>query len=244
MAMDSARNCEIGSKVIMDLKFADQSEINTLIQSPNVKNLALLLGDDVEDYVWHNEFGVGLHSPFRVAMNITNWDIQHLPDLINQYWEMIEGIKTCDDLYTVAMRTERAYRPRVLWRLYEEGYYDPKSWPIHEWWDLLEWLWTDSEAMEEKFQYFRSLFALMPTVKSQTRDLPRGAFKVYRGGHPDGFSWTLDRKQAEFFANRFGWEDGRICERVITRSDVLFYTDRRNEKEVILKSIMKETYDV
>lgn len=59
-------------------------------------------------------------------------------------------------------------------------------------------------------------------------------------GHNKGFnpkddiSWTLNKKTALFFANRFG-NDGEISEKKIRTSEVVDYFNNRHEQEIILK---------
>jgi hypothetical protein len=71
--------------------------------------------------------------------------------------------------------------------------------------------------------------------------LPK-CFCIYRGcaeGFEMGRSWTLSRKVAEFFATRF-WIEGTtlpsiIMSRVVSKRDVLFYTNVNGEQEIVLR---------
>lgn len=60
---------------------------------------------------------------------------------------------------------------------------------------------------------------------------------VYRGVKPKGkvlaLSWTLSKKKAEWFANRFQ-SDGTVYRAKISREHVLAYFNCRNEQEVVL----------
>jgi hypothetical protein len=60
-------------------------------------------------------------------------------------------------------------------------------------------------------------------------DLPERV-TVYRGGDADGLSWTLDRRVAERFANQNG---GEVHERTIERKSILFFSNEREEREII-----------
>jgi hypothetical protein len=93
---------------------------------------------------------------------------------------------------------------------------------------------------QDKEHHFAYLFGLIPTIKRLTKPLPKGKFTIYRGGHPDGDSWTLDQQKAEWFANRFPWSGGKVYEKTVTSDQVLFYTDERDEKEVLLKTILQK----
>jgi len=67
---------------------------------------------------------------------------------------------------------------------------------------------------------------------------PDGKIKVLHGQNGnydvmDEMSWTLSRKTALFFANRFNAK-GRVVSRLITRDEVQDYYNIRNEFEVII----------
>ncbi|TFL16567.1 hypothetical protein [Jannaschia formosa] len=70
----------------------------------------------------------------------------------------------------------------------------------------------------------------LPPIHSDT-------FTVYRGGDRLGISWTLDQEVAveadEGHRAWYGSSDG-VHEMQITRNDVLYYTDYRTEKEVLV----------
>ena len=63
---------------------------------------------------------------------------------------------------------------------------------------------------------------------------------VYRGENSgssvsdDAFSWTLDRKTAKFFADRFNKGAGKISSKIIDPSEIVDYLPNRGESEVIL----------
>lgn len=67
-----------------------------------------------------------------------------------------------------------------------------------------------------------------------------GTLTIYRGmnresAKPDyAFSWTLDKKTAKFFADRFDKGKGKIIEKTIDPSEIIDYLDYRGESEIIL----------
>ena len=71
-------------------------------------------------------------------------------------------------------------------------------------------------------------------------DLPN-EFEVYRGAEQGefegkygiGLSWTLDEDIAIWFSKRFN-KDGRVMKRRIRKSDVIHFTNRRGEKEIVV----------
>ena len=72
-------------------------------------------------------------------------------------------------------------------------------------------------------------YALFPIPDSIPETVP-----VYRGGSSDGLSWSLSKDVAEFFAKKSN--DPNITERVIKRHDIAFFSNEREEQEVILWS--------
>jgi hypothetical protein len=62
-------------------------------------------------------------------------------------------------------------------------------------------------------------------------------FKVYRGYIPGqnkgGYSYTLNKEKAKWFANRFD-RNGKVVERTVNKDDVFAYLNGRNEQEIII----------
>jgi len=69
---------------------------------------------------------------------------------------------------------------------------------------------------------------------------PKGLIRIYRGenkqsaGQEEAYSWTLSRKTAEFFANRFSRGSGNVISKMIDPKDILDYIDDRSESEVLV----------
>jgi hypothetical protein len=76
--------------------------------------------------------------------------------------------------------------------------------------------------------------------KKKAKLNPDGTITLYRGENvdsaksDDAFSWTLDKKTAKFFADRFSKGSGRIVEKTVSPEEVIDYLDDRGESEVIL----------
>ena len=60
-------------------------------------------------------------------------------------------------------------------------------------------------------------------------------FIVYRGytHWENGYSYTLDKERAVWFANRFG-QNGKVKEMLVRKEDVFAYTNSREENEIII----------
>ena len=62
-------------------------------------------------------------------------------------------------------------------------------------------------------------------------------FPIFRGIQTSkavkrGLSWTTDIKVAKWFAKR--WKKGKVYQARINKKDVFYYTNQRNEKEVVI----------
>jgi hypothetical protein len=113
-----------------------------------------------------------------------------------------------------------------------------------EYWELLSDVWVDSENIWQNIKIWKKLlkqnketkhFFMSDDDKAEFDKLPE-AFTVYRGyiegKNKSGLSYTTDKKRAMWFANRFG-KNGKVAELTVSKKDVLAYTNRRDEKEII-----------
>lgn len=116
-------------------------------------------------------------------------------------------------------------------------------------WLLLSDVWIDSENLHQVGdRVLRSLLEI-PERGASTQmmtEAERAAFDalpeqvvVYRGwnggGTRHGWSWSLDRERAEWFARRFAPpEGGKIIEATVPRSAILALFTRRSENEVVI----------
>jgi hypothetical protein len=62
--------------------------------------------------------------------------------------------------------------------------------------------------------------------------------KIYRGfrhiNFKKGFSWTLSKEKAQWFASRFGGT-GKVTSKIVRKFDILGYLDGRGEQEILLR---------
>ncbi|MDM8004616.1 MAG: hypothetical protein QUV05_00470 [Phycisphaerae bacterium] len=122
-----------------------------------------------------------------------------------------------------------------------------------EYFRLLGSVWMDSESLWQYRRLARGLLSprgrslearrcMMNNEELEVFDLLPNPVVVYRGcgrGNQLGWSWTLDRKQAEWFARRFAsLDDGRFGGLVLVgechSSSVVAYFTGRNESEVLV----------
>jgi hypothetical protein len=120
--------------------------------------------------------------------------------------------------------------------------------PIDVWWTLLHSVWT---SVENLWQYrtvlpilFRGRHQTIPEMMPEPDDLSAftalpGTLEIFRGcqwRNRKGWSWTTERKTAEFFARRFlkKGSKSRIVTALVRKQNILFYTNCRNEYEVVI----------
>lgn len=106
-----------------------------------------------------------------------------------------------------------------------------------EWWKLVVTSWTRQEFNTGgiRSENWRKIFTFRNPIASLTDELP-DIFTAYRAGNDDGFSWSLDEDTARWFEQRFKEQFGNIPfqERVFSKGNALFYTNARNEQEVVI----------
>lgn len=108
--------------------------------------------------------------------------------------------------------------------------------------ECVEFVWTDSESPMVNYEVWKTIFSL-PQLKNDfdktKKDLPE-AFFIYRGTKDEfdkGISWTISKDRARWFADRYftkkNINDGIVLEKHVRRDEVVMFTNRRGESEVI-----------
>lgn len=114
-------------------------------------------------------------------------------------------------------------------------------------WETLRSIWMGSENIWQEMKDWRFLLSSKRKERGcfmdlsdriVLADLPQ-TVTVYRGHHgvnENGYSYTLDKEKAQWFADRFGSHKGVRAVKTITvsKSDIFAYLNSRGEKEVIL----------
>lgn len=157
--------------------------------------------------------------------------------------EKLTKADAAGDFYSAIMLHERPFRLEAF--LHRQGQMgDP------DYWSSLSKVWTDSEFPHVNNQMWRILWnskrpgrhwamdasdlSRFEAIRSNSRAV------VWRGaGHSKakrGLSWTTDRKQAEWFASRFG-DRGResfVWELIVPGSKAIAFLTSRGESEIII----------
>lgn len=132
---------------------------------------------------------------------------------------------------------ERPYRLNAFYEVHDK--LEPK-----EYWELFSGMWTDSENIWQNKDTFKYLLGLhqdsrryfMSEEDLEVYDNLPEQITIYRGytvgKNKNGFSYTLNKERAEWFAKRFN-KNGKVWERVVNKKDIVAYTNARNEEEII-----------
>jgi hypothetical protein len=111
-----------------------------------------------------------------------------------------------------------------------------------KYWKILSSIWTSSENIFQHKEIWYDLFKDKTNFHffMNSKDLNffnslEDEFIVYRGYEEweDGYSYSIDKDIAIWFAERFG-RDGKVKERKVKKEDVFAFTNSRKEKEIII----------
>ena len=148
---------------------------------------------------------------------------------------------------------ERAYRVEAILYALEDWWKPSKK----KYWEVIGFLWIDTENVYENHLAWEQLLFLefsdshLMMDEEDTKffnELPN-TITIYRGGIDDkGYSWTLDKDKAEWFANRWvmngnlgdesnvtNRHETNVFEKTINKSDAIAYLSDRNESEIIYR---------
>lgn len=151
-----------------------------------------------------------------------------------------EDIKKCDSLSTLVSRVRKSYRLTYISFLWDYGVDKTVCGNLlSEQWTSIETLTYDVNVKPRKV-----LTMIKKADKEHFMDekeldvfnnLP-DELVIYRGCRSKGgvkaCSWTLDKKQAEWFANRYN-KNGYVFEAKIRKEHVIAYKSDRSEKEIV-----------
>lgn len=217
-----------------------------LNQNPRIRELAEAsqaeLHPDLKPWVvGKTNFGTSLRHPLVYMIPLT------LPGEANKAYERkraaLERAEGESNWQLVIDLHERPYRLRALIE-YVVGVDEETGEPIplaelgKEARDLAAYVWTDSENINQHIEDWGCLFSgadrfILGDEEAYNR-LP-DRLTVYRAGIDDGgWSWTLNREVAEFFAHRFGGNEA-IYKGVTEKEYVFGYLTSRQEEEVLVQ---------
>jgi hypothetical protein len=173
------------------------------------------------------------HVPYFENMNaIINKQYTHKKMLLKKYIK--DG-----DLGGYLFAHERPYRLNAFMKINHK--FSDK-----EYWKNLNSIWTDSENIYQNIFSWKHL--LNSDRKCKESFMSKGDLKffknlpetltIYRGCtkglNENGYSYTTERTQAEWFANRFRNGEAKVVELKVKKKDVFAYTNSRSENEIII----------
>jgi len=97
-------------------------------------------------------------------------------------------------------------------------------------------VYIDAEGCHINRESWQRLFNRLPPAHRNTETLPDEVI-IYRGtdmppGKDRGFSWTLNKEKAQWFADRWD-KGGRVRAIEVLRDGIMLYTDDRGESECV-----------
>ncbi|HIF9337748.1 TPA: hypothetical protein ACX6RO_001837 [Photobacterium damselae] len=106
-------------------------------------------------------------------------------------------------------------------------------------WDIIDYVWTNCEFPHSNLSVWNSIFMFTdqsPFFNSIEYEKMDEEITIYRGGLANGLSWTGNKEQAIWFANRFKHSDHepQVWQLTINKHDIYHYTDSRGEDEFII----------
>lgn len=198
-----------------------------------------------------------LHHPCLISIVYpsTRW---HIHETNLRYWLKVSALRKAyleKDVDAYLINIERPYRvPEfVRWCLHDQqkNNANPSEYTEHcnlskeKYWEVVRWLWTDTENVYEHFVPWMALILdhdakdirlMMDKEDRETFDHLPDEFYVYRGGEHEHMSWTLSKQKAEWFRDRYeGLRDCKLFEKSIKKDEVLAYINARDEAEIILR---------
>lgn len=161
-------------------------------------------------------------------------------DYINSFYN--STICKCNDVQEILYLIRKSYRLTFLKFLQQNNIIT-----INECGNLLAKTWTLIEIINNDVNVSKAQVLKWISNADKNIIMSKNDFEVYNG-FPDnitvyrgvkeekeakGISWTTDKSVGKYFATRFS-NNGILCEAIISKANIIAYTDRRNEREIIL----------
>ena len=193
------------------------------------------LHPDLQPYLEDGAIGLQLRHPLVYLVPL--WSNGHANAL---YEHKVKGVKDAlanNKYSSYIFLHERPYRLDAF-TLIQSKLSDT------QYWSLLSEIWTDTENQWQGLNKWKQLLSsnrpsrhyLMNEEEFNLLQSLPDEVTIYRGCqagiNENGLSWSLNKKKAEFFANRFG-KEGLILERKIPKSNIIAFLNGRGESEVI-----------
>lgn len=167
-----------------------------------------------------------------------------------------------NDIYEAKTKALTSYAESGSWNSYVFTHERP--WRLHalvtiqheieddcQFWDLVGNVWTDTENAWQNYDEWDDVFRADRTCRESMMDEAEQKalvamseeITIFRGynadeddeRHSTGFSWTIERERAEWFANRFASHRGTayVATGTVSKQDVLAHFLGRGEAEIV-----------
>lgn len=201
------------------------------------------LDSELADHLEEGPLGPMIRHPLLVAL-------VYAPPLARLY-----NTQICTKREQILKSVEEGDIERVIW-LHERPW---RSEALSMWghrlsdadyWRLVSEVWIDSENIVETAELWNTLLtstrgerdAIMTEDERSRLAAMDTTLTIYQGHtdlRDDGWSWTLNRDTAVWFAERFAMMEGgraMLSTAVVERGDVYAYFTRRGENEILISS--------
>lgn len=194
---------------------------------------------DLEDYVSDCGSGMMVHHPL-VIQNFRG-DATRVNQIYRDKLEECARAEEDGKWRTYIAMHEKPYRLGALLYATDRGLETSPT----EYWSLVASVWIGSENIYQDLDNWRRVWlADIPEreacMSSDDRSMLAGLpdnVPVWRGTgygtNVNGFSWTLDRTKAEWFATRRRASESFLVEGTVDKSEVFAYFGERNEREIV-----------
>lgn len=157
--------------------------------------------------------------------------------LLNKFADKINNFETVNSIFLLF---RKQYRLTLLSYIKDDLSIQDFSTVLIESWVQTESPMQDSNVTpNEILQYFKyadKQYLMTEEELDYYNNLPEEII-IFRGvqnkEYSDGFSWTMNKEKAKWFANRFDC-DGVVYKAIANKRDILCYNNRRREQEIIV----------
>lgn len=196
---------------------------------------------ELEDWVEDGQWGKMLRHPlvYQVPLLAPGYANRAYEHKRKELWK---ALADCDWASVIWIH-ERPHRLEALIG-YCVGRYDEEGEPMPlcsapEHWELAADVWVDSENIEQNLHTWRALIGNgdcdlwlgTPEERAAFDALP-DPIPAFRGGTVGDWSWTTERRVADFFSRRSGHP---VREALIPKADCFGYFTRRGEYELLVR---------
>ena len=210
------------------------------------------LPNKLHEYLQVTNLGVSFNHPFcfvHPTQFMFGKRIVEIFDSIHSRRARFESLCAAGDWEGALWTVERPYRPQFLAELIQRH-------GIEKMYSVIAEVWTDTETVYSEWENWEFIWDEVAASKSGKRGLNArkmmnaderkyyarlpAKFTVYRGFSAEdgefGWSWTLDRATAEWFARRsaIGGDAPRVATVVVKKANTFAYFSGRNEAEIVV----------